>query len=381
MMSRDFIMSSSGAETDRQDARLVWRLRPGATSVSAEPEIFGRFWLANVAAWCLLAMLTMFLRQIFFANVSTTLVMTAVLEPAGFAYTCLLHLVIYRHIIGGRQSLAMMAIASVALSLLGGLGQTLLANVVLENTGGLPREGYDTALMAPFLYTPIFVGWSIGYFLIAARLAVDSERQRRQDAETAALQAELRFLQNQLDPHFLFNALNTITSEIPDRPEVALEMTRAVSSYLRAGLEGESEEPSTVETEIGHVTDYLRIQELRFEDRLHCTIDVSDEALGVRVPRLLLQGLVENAIKHGRQDRTGRLRIKLDGRMAGDVLSVTVSNSGHYAPNGRDNPGLGIENTRRRLAIAYPKRHEMTVTQRDGEVVVRITLKGAPCFG
>ncbi|WP_171060988.1 sensor histidine kinase [Poseidonocella sp. HB161398] len=202
---------------------------------------------------------------------------------------------------------------------------------------------------------------------------------RRSEAEAAALRAELRFQQGQLDPHFLFNSLNTIATEIPDRPEVALEMTRAVSSYLRAGLDWAGEDICAFCTEMENVTDYPRIQQMRFEDRLHRRIDMEAQTLDMRVPRLILQSLAENAIKHGHKDRSGCYDLRITARQRDGGLSLAVVNAGRYAPGERS--GTGLKNLRRPSAIAYPGRHRIRIVQDRPEVAVHLLLEAEPCYG
>lgn len=365
-------------ETTSADGLLTahaahWAMPPGRRGGSAT------FWRVNIVTWLALAVVTTLLRSIFYDGMRPVIVTTVILETTGFTYTCLLHFV-YRRIIGRSRQMLIGALLAVVLSLAGGLMQTFVVSKVQILTGGPLRTGYSTSLMAPFFYVPLFGGWSIAYFWISAQAAVRAEHVRRIEAEATALRAELRFLQSQLDPHFLFNALNTIAAEIPGRPDVALEMTRSVASYLRIGLEGGGGEVCPLADEVGNVKDYLRIQELRFEDRLVCDFQVNVAALDVRVPRLVVQGLVENAIKHGRRGANRCLEVQVRADLVEDLLTIEVINHGRFAPSESVGTGLGIENTRRRLAIAYPGRHNVDIEQRGEEVVVRLALRGEPCF-
>jgi hypothetical protein len=340
------------------------------------PDIFLR---VNAATWAAIAVVTTLLRVVFYDKLETSFFLTVVLEPAGFTYTWLLHF-IYRRFIGRPHRVLLVGVLACGLSLLGGFGQSFLADTVRDITDGPIRAGYGTPFMAAFFYVPVFLAWSIAYFWIGARSAARSESLRRSQAETTALRTELRFLQSQLDPHFLFNALNTIAAEIPDRPDTALEMTHAVASYLRIGLERDGNEVCRLRTELEYVKDFLRIQELRFEDHLSCRIDVSEAARETLVPCFILQGLVENAIKHGARDDSGLLVVRVRADRVGDVLTIEVTNRGKLYPLDELGTGLGIENTRRRLAIAYAGRHDLEIRQKGPEVSVRLRLEGAPCF-
>lgn len=180
--------------------------------------------------------------------------------------------------------------------------------------------------------------------------------------------SELRFatttaLQAQMEPHFVFNALNTIASFIRTDPERARGLVLAFADHLRSRLA----RPGVfvpLEEELRHVRSYLALEEARFGPALQVTIDASPDALAVRVPPLLVQPLVENAIKHGKTDRTlhllvrarvrrGRLRVTVrdDGRgIARDVLDRVLE------PGVGEGTGLGLTNVDRRLAAHYGER-------------------------
>lgn len=385
-------MSISGAEAPADAGRqprataahmegAAPRTDPGRDFAPLLPT--GPFLRVNICIWLLIAGAAIVLRIVFYDRLETAIGLTATLETTGFLYTCLLHLV-YRHLLGRSSHLILGLLLAGALSLAGAFGQAVLAPIVREVTNGPLREGYSTPYMSAFFYTPIFGAWSIGYFWIGAREAVRREYRRRTEAETAALRAELRFLQTQLDPHFLFNALNTISAEIPERPAVALQLTRAVASFLRGSLQSDGAHIHPLSAELRTVRDYITIQELRFDGRLACRMDIAEAALPVPVPCLVLQGLVENAIKHGRPEPGGRRELAVQVRRMPDAIEMEVINRGTYRPGGDPQDGhgtgLGVENTRRRIAIAYPGRHRFDIRQAGPRVIVRLRLEGAPCF-
>src|SRR6201995_2243283 len=135
-------------------------------------------------------------------------------------------------------------------------------------------------------------------------------------AEAEALRAELQRLRLQLDPHFLFNALNGVAEEIPEHPTAALTMLRDLTVYLRHSLDGINQTVVTVEAELGGLSAYLRVQQARFGDRLRVSLQAQPAARERRIASSLLQPLVENAVKHGRRDNG--LALSVDVRAAGD---------------------------------------------------------------
>ena len=246
------------------------------------------------------------------------------------------------------------------------------------------RDAIDDFVFPLTHYSIMLAGWSICYFWIYTELAEQAEHRHVISAEARALRAELEELRLQLDPHFLFNALNGVAEEIPEHPDAALAMLRDLTAYLRYSLDGINQTVATVEAEVGGLTAYLRVQQARFGDRLRVTLDVDPAAAPRRIASFLLQPLVENAIKHGRREDGLDLGIAI--RLMGDELHVEITNTGMLdgAKPRRRHPAIGVENVRRRLTLHYPERHHFTLRGTDGingKVVATLALEGEPCSG
>jgi signal transduction histidine kinase len=197
---------------------------------------------------------------------------------------------------------------------------------------------------------------------------------REQEISKLATEAELRALRAQINPHFLFNALTTIGYLIQTSPPRALRTLMRLTSLLRGVLRSDGEF-TTVERELDIIESYLDIERARFEQRLHVDIDVPDNLRRVRIPSLILQPLVENAVKHGiaRTQQggdvvvAGRLSTGSDG---GDLLALTVRDTGAGATeaelrHGRE-AGVGLKNVERRLACHYGAAASLRVDTSDG---------------
>ncbi|WP_431302135.1 sensor histidine kinase [Sediminicoccus sp. BL-A-41-H5] len=267
------------------------------------------------------------------------------------------------------------------------LGLSLAASGVVVAAGSFIRSRFELAMagwgpheavaIVAVHYFLIFTIWSLVCFWIKAEIARQVEAERALEAEGQALRTELQRLRLQLDPHFLFNALNGIGEEIPENPEAALAMLRDLSTFLRQSLTGMDVTIATVADEAEALASYLRVQEARFGARLRARVDV-EEAAGMRpIPSFLLQPLVENAIKHGR--REPRLEVTVEIRAEGEALAIRVANTGALAPASPGGAGIGLANIRRRLALHYPGRHDFALEQAGGVVVARLRLEGAPC--
>lgn len=182
------------------------------------------------------------------------------------------------------------------------------------------------------------------------------EARRAWQLEARLAESRLQALQAQLHPHFLFNTLSTIAELVHERPSTAEAMIVSLGDLLRETLAGAGTPTVSVREELEYLRKYLAIEQIRFEDRLTVVWRVEHQALGARVPRLILQPLVENAVRHGvgRVARQGLIEIV--ARRAGERLRLEVRDNGGglTGPSPRGRPGgLGLENTRARLQQLY----------------------------
>lgn len=188
-------------------------------------------------------------------------------------------------------------------------------------------------------------------------------RQREQDAERLRIelvQVELEALRARLQPHFLFNALNTISSMVSRQPEAAERMIARLSELLRHSLDREGAPEVMLRDELELVAAYLAIEEARFEDRLNVRWEVDPVTLGARVPPLLLQPLIENAVLHGIAPRSAPGTIEISATRADGALRLVVRDDGVGPPAGASSGGgngVGLKSTRTRLERLYGERH------------------------
>ena len=206
------------------------------------------------------------------------------------------------------------------------------------------------------------------------------ESAERQRVVTRLVQAELDTLKLQLNPHFLFNALNSAMALIATDPPAAEHMVSELSDFLRLVLSTSSEQEVPLDRELGLLDRYVAIQRVRFQDRLTVTCNIEDGARAALVPSLLLQPLVENAIRHGIGPRAGAGHVQVTARRVGDKLTITILDDGVGVTARRSRErsrgtGLGLTNTRTRLTHLYGEFHEFESGPRDeGGYSVRISI-------
>jgi two-component system LytT family sensor kinase len=221
----------------------------------------------------------------------------------------------------------------------------------------------------------ILLAWTAVYVAIKQWQETLDERMRADTADANAQRARWQMLQSQINPHFLFNTLNSLRASIEENSEQARQMVTNLSEFLRYTLACDERQLVSLKEEVAVVADYLSIEKARFEDQLQVTYAMDSAAEEVRVPRFLLQPLVENAVKHGMITSTMPLQIEIRGWVEQKRLQIEVENSGHWSTaNTTDGGGVGMTNLKERLKALYDSGYKLTVRDRDDKVRVRVTI-------
>lgn len=214
----------------------------------------------------------------------------------------------------------------------------------------------------------VTIQYSIVYLLglvvllgIIAFLRYKSEQLRAEQMQSRWLAARLGLLRGQLDPHFLFNALNVIVSFVRSDPRRAEKLLTELSTLMRTSLGDSGTKFATVRSELGFVERYLAIMKARYETRLDVTTEIDPQTLDCHIPSFLLVPLVENAIKHGVDRQPGPNIVEISSRRAEETVVFEVRNSPceHAAANGSSDSGTGLSNTRERLSAIYGQRYSL----------------------
>ncbi len=206
--------------------------------------------------------------------------------------------------------------------------------------------------------------WSALYFAIKSYRVFQEVRESALRSAAMAHEAQLKMLRYQLNPHFLFNTLNAISTLVLEQnTELANRMVTKLSSFLRYSLDNDPMQKITLEQELQALQLYLDIEKVRFEERLSLEVDIEETAKDALIPSLLLQPLIENAIKYGIARAEGGGHLKISARVfAGDLL-MEVSDDGPGCElvnnNIPDAKGVGLRNTRERLAAIYGSEHSI----------------------
>lgn len=226
-------------------------------------------------------------------------------------------------------------------------------------------------------YIPLLLVFVI-YYLVRNRFELQSEREDKLRAEGLAQQAKWMMLRYQVNPHFLFNALNSIRALIGHNDEKAREIVTKMSEYFRYSLSVEKRSLVTVKEEMNAVENYLAIQIIRFPDRLKVIQKIDEGAMDCLVPVFTIQTLIENAIKYGMKTHEGVVEIAIIISREKGKLKIHISNSGRLvAPDDRgmreDGTNTGIENLKKRLFF-MDNSYQFQLTEDNGQVHASVML-------
>jgi sensor histidine kinase YesM len=250
---------------------------------------------------------------------------------------------------------------------------TTKLSVVQENTGTFH-------LMFIIRGAMLLATWSAVFLVMLLGRRVQAARERAIYAASLVHASQLELLRSQLNPHFLFNALNSVVALISEEPKRAQAMVRDIATLLRRALDGARDARATVADEMEFIELYLRCERVRFEDRLQVEVDVPDALMSRPLPSMLLHPLVENAIKHGMQGREP-LRLQIVGREQDGKVVLEVRNSGSLSsPRITPKPGTGtgLKSVQERLRSLFPHDGDFELLDDEGWVTARIRYTPSP---
>ncbi|HEY5511601.1 MAG TPA: histidine kinase [Prolixibacteraceae bacterium] len=221
-------------------------------------------------------------------------------------------------------------------------------------------------------YTLMATVFYLFIFYSKNREKADREQELKQELREAVLRA----LKSQINPHFLFNSLNSIASLTFTNPGKAHEMVIALSDFMRYSLRKQHTELVSLEEEINHIRLYLQIEKIRFGEKMTYSFQVGPECFACQIPTLLLQPLFENAVKYGVYETSEQVEISLTAKKEGDHIAIVLINNYELESTPRKGEGIGLKNVQERLRLVYNSNNLMKIEDKDGVFAVTIYL---PC--
>jgi two-component system, LytTR family, sensor kinase len=338
-----------------------------------------KYWICQVAGWgANFAIFAFFYLTLSVRHVDHFFLLITINVLLGILFTHLMRMVIKEYQLLQmpiQKQIVLFALLTIFFSVV-----YACADVAMERLFGLrdhmpekistSNEIARTAISNSFF---LFI-WNLLYYIYHY-----SERNRSQELQTLKLQAlvkelELKTIKAHINPHFIFNALNSIRALVDENPTRARTAITELSNILRSSMQAEKLETVPLEKEINIVKDYLALEKMRFEERLNIEMEINEDTLGQPVPPMMLQTLVENAIKHGISKRINGGTIRVSSDFAGNQHELVVLNSGQL--NGYINEdGFGVRSTQDRLNLLYQGKANFAIKNLDTEMVEsRITM-------
>lgn len=331
------------------------------------------YWILQLLGWGSFAFV-----NVFFASLSEGISPIQAWAFVALAAFYLLSTHAFRHVVkaydwfklGIFRLLIQAIFALLALSVV-----NVLAQIVINIAFGTLNPGQDfrslviaVNLFVSFLY---YAFWFLLYFLFHFLDNYNSSLKY----EAKINEIRLNHLKSQLNPHFIFNALNSVRALVDEDPDKAKTAITRISNMLRFSLMMDKKQVIDFSDELATVKDYLALESIRFEERLEVVYQIEEEAYGYKIPPMMLQTIVENAIKHGISNlvKGGLIEIKCREGLQ-EELYIQVKNSGYLNPNPsknrKDGGGHGLENTKQRLKLLYGERATFRIFNSGNQFVI-----------
>jgi sensor histidine kinase YesM len=327
-----------------------------------------RYWLLQVSGWGFVGLVMLFFAHAYKVNISTSVLLSRIVIVfiAGILTTHILRLIINWRgwmMQSIEKVIPKMIIAMVVTSAIYSLIILGAINFFHLDTEGSRKLSFANKLLGSTVDNGLFIlPWVLIYYFYHF-----IEKSRRQQMDTLQLESlikalELKTIKAQINPHFIFNSLNSIRALVDENPQRAREAVTELSNILRSSMQVDKAETVSFEKELDIVKDYLALENMRFEDRLKIEYQIDEDTLDQPVPPMMLQTLVENAIKHGISKQLNGGVVKIISDFKGHYHELTVQNTGYL--NGYTNAeGFGLSSTTNRLSLLYGDRAKFEIKQ------------------
>jgi two-component system LytT family sensor kinase len=252
-----------------------------------------------------------------------------------------------------------------------------ILKILFSNNEEYFRFLNDSFFVRVLLGVLFFLAAVLMYHLLVYYKALQEKKLNETQLSLLVRESELNVLRSQMNPHFLFNSLNSISSLTLSNPGKAREMIIQLSDFLRYALKYGQRDETTFADELKNIELYLNIEKTRFEDKLVFEKKIEDICLNAKVPNMILQPLVENAIKHGVYESTEPVVITMSCKGTGEYIEIRLKNN--YDPSGksRTGAGLGLKNVENRLQLIYGRKDLLKINKQDNlfEVIIIVPQK------
>lgn len=327
------------------------------------------FWRFQFVGWVVFVVASFPLKLDLMGSVPAALLLCLARDGSSFLLTLGLRS-IYRTY--WSDNFVAMAALIIAACTLGGLSQSaffsIMRDFIPESGEILPTRWMEFSVF--YERAGLLYAWSFLYF--GVRHAIEGIQRR---CELALL--EIQMLRAQMNPHFLYNAFNTLLADAGESPEHLKQVIQAFAEYMRYSLENRNKDLIPLGREVDAIRNYLIVEKARFRGDLEIECQIDESTRNLLVPGIVIQPLIENAIKYGRKTSPKPLTIRLiTSWHESHFLRIEVSNTGHWVEEEKRclDGGVGLENLRRRLTLLYHGAHEFRILNKDGWVTIQADL-------
>jgi len=332
-----------------------------------------RYWVFQIFGWSLYALINIFFATLFDQLTSYMLIRLLFFLEVGLFFSHLMRETIHRSAVL-MKSLQYQVINFIILTLVFAMLMALVQvpfEIIcdLRTINVSERAAFHLLFFKNFSTSSLLLFiWNSIYFMYHYVM-----KSRKQQMDTLQLEAlvkelELKTIKAHINPHFIFNSLNSIRALIDENPPRARTAITELSNILRSSLSTDKGETVSFNDELKIVRDYLALENMRFEDRLKIEYDVEEETLSQQVPPMMLQTLVENAIKHGISKQVKGGIVKITSDMKGNFHELSVQNTGHLNGGARE-IGFGLSSTQDRLSLLYGNKAKFEIKQINPTIV------------
>ncbi len=264
-------------------------------------------------------------------------------------------------------------IASVVFAVLFYLLHILVSEMLIA--GRIVRFETSEVIQTVMNLTANYILWTLLYWLFHFIQNYRKEEIKNLKWQAAKNEIELNKIKSQLNPHFIFNSMNSIRALVDEHPNKAKDAITMLSNILRSSLLMGRKKLIHFEEEMALVKDYLDLEKIRLEDRLKIELDIDDQSKFFEVPPLMIQTLVENGIKHGVSKLKSGGRVAIKSRIVDDKMTITIINTGSFVNGTSNSVGFGLKNTNHRLKLIYGDDGKFSIKNaEEGEVAAEIVI-------
>lgn len=334
-----------------------------------------------IAVWVAWGLITFTERMYYAKNPELVLFLWAkvrTIQALNGIWITLLLFLVYRRIVKKEISRPLKTVYVIFLTYSFSLGLVLMNMTVYRYffEKATLMVAWERYLVVAFSKFFVILLLSILYFYIHHLRELQQQREKTLTAMAVANEAQLQMLRYQLNPHFLFNALNSIQTLVHEDARKAEKTISDLSDFLRYTLARENDQEATLADEIAVINNYLEIQKIRFEEKLLVEVNVTDEACKVKIPCFLIHPLVENSVKYGLVTSKPPLRIRIVGKVEDNTLDIVVGNTGQLNIRKKvEGNNTGLKNIQMRLHHFFPDCNHFRLYEEEGWVCARIQIQ------